>query len=155
MAIDPVKVAAAVAGGTSPVCATCKHYWRGQDKGLDRCVKQRHECGGPIRGLDFPLYDGPMTEDRMMTWCFMCAAEASYGVRVKGTHRVFGLCAKHLDRLPRLRPASEPTVVPQSLEVIGAHVSSSDRIIKPRLTLGKAIYEVEKYYADKEGREFT
>lgn len=152
MPMDPVSVAAAVSEGYSPICATCEHFWNARDRGLSICGMR---CGGPLGGLDFPEYKGPMTAERMAQWCFMCAREASYGVRVLGTGRVFGVCQEHLEAVATLRSASKEDLEAwPKIELLGAFVSDPSKLVRPGKSLVEAIYEVEKYYADKEGREF-
>jgi len=75
-------------------CATCSRYWEAKDKGLDFC-QPPSACAGPLSGLDFPHYRGPITQtDR---FCFVCGGISVYGVRAKsGTlTRTFGLCEVH------------------------------------------------------------
>lgn len=159
MPLNEVDVAAAIAEGFSPVCATCTHLMRARERGVSACGQS---CGGPLSGGDFSAYQGPMTMDRMAQWCFFCAAEASYGVRVQqsaalrnGSRRVFGVCAQHLERLVSLRPAGRTDDEPEPRLVLeGASEVDPARLLPARRkSLWECIYEVEEYYAGNGGRE--
>jgi hypothetical protein len=63
---------AAMATGVSFVCAHCEKFWWGVDRKLDGC-KAHHEkrkCGGPIKGLAFPEYVGPLN-GHLQNFCFV------------------------------------------------------------------------------------
>ena len=90
--IDKMKLA--VADGLSPVCASCRHYWRARDEGLPepQCASPS-PCGSPIAGLSFPHYDGPM-KNALAMWCFMCGGPADLVLIVEGAwERSIGICA--------------------------------------------------------------
>ena len=102
MPFDPAKVAAAVSGGLSVVCATCENYWEARDKGVPggRCMA-RDGCGSPIAGDVFHEYRGPMTQfDR---FCFVCGSAATHAVRVDQYVRVVGICSSHVEMAPFLK----------------------------------------------------
>ena len=142
-----------MASGLSAVCATCRKYWEGRDKGLPgtRCTS-RSRCGSPLAGDDFHEYDGLMGT-ALDSWCFVCGVKSDYGVRVKGHVRVIGICKAHLPMLRELRPVDK-LLAPPPIEVRteeGKLVS-----LKPppeKKSVAKAIFEVESYYAAKEGRK--
>lgn len=95
------QMKAAQAEGMSFICATCHRYWEGRAARADRCTA-KGPCRGPMGGGSFPEYDGPVTDLRR--WCFRCGVEASSGVRVAGTERIFGVCDRHLPDVSRLAP---------------------------------------------------
>lgn len=98
--LDEAKIRQVVGDGLSPVCATCTWYWRARDLQLSRCSDLHNgDCGGPIAGLDFPLYDGPM--ERLDKFCFACAAPASLAIKTPGTGRLVGVCKEHLSLIDR------------------------------------------------------
>lgn len=90
--IDEKKVAKAVSKGLSIVCATCSWYWKARDAGIpgDRCAAEK-PCGGPLSGLVFPEYDGPITQFSGI--CFVCGNPPDYGVWVNGD--LAGVCDTH------------------------------------------------------------
>lgn len=97
MPLDSSKVRLAIIQGMSPVCATCEHYGAAQDRGLDSCGKT---CGGPIVGMDFPLYKGPMT--RLDNFCFACVSRSDFVIKVPLGTKHIGVCNKHLTLLDRM-----------------------------------------------------
>ncbi len=66
------------------VCATCSRY---EDSGCNE------ECGGPLKGLAYPRYDGPVT---LANWCYVCGDEADAALVPNGAGPV-GCCRKHLE----------------------------------------------------------
>jgi hypothetical protein len=107
--MDPIKIALAVDGGLSIVCATCERYWGARDRGIpgDTCLSER-PCGGPISGDTFSNYRGPMTQfDR---FCFACGGSATKALRVKGHVRPIGCCDEHIELVRKLKPENRPAV---------------------------------------------
>lgn len=156
MPLDPVKVGLAVADGVSTVCSTCTKYWRGRDLGLPdgKCTTQSR-CGSPLAGGDFHDYEGPIAD--FSVWCFVCGQSATHGVRLVGKKRQFGMCDEHVKWLAQMEAVNGPE---GNLGVLVNGVSGvirPEQLLKKRAkqTLGELIYEVESYYAKKEGREFT
>ena len=82
--MDPIKVALAVQGGLSPICATCNKYWKAREQNVPdgRCLAV-DGCGGPLVGDDFHEYEGPMTD--FSRWCFVCGEDAHAVVSVNKT----------------------------------------------------------------------
>lgn len=131
MPLDPVKVATAVAGGLSAVCATCERYWEARDKGIpgDTCLAT-DGCGSPIAGDVFHEYRGPMTQfDR---FCFACGNQATHAVRVDLYVRVVGVCTEHVKLVQTLKPEGKraPNVVVVSKDG-ELKISEDDRPKKP------------------------
>lgn len=112
MPMDAVKIAAAVSGGLSIVCATCEKYWSARDKGIagDSCLSV-DGCGSPIAGDVFHEYRGPMTQ--FDSFCFVCGDRATHAVRVSTHVRVIGVCSEHMQLVKTLKPEGKqaPTVV--------------------------------------------
>jgi hypothetical protein len=104
--MNPRLIAAEVATGVSPVCATCNKYWEGRANGLPRpkCVAQK-PCGSPIAGDTFSEYEGPMTD--FTGWCFMCAGNSDFAVKVRDEARLIGVCKAHVGRLNELQAAEQ------------------------------------------------
>ncbi len=107
-------------------------------------------CGSPLKGDDFHEYSGPI--DDFGRWCFVCGEDATHGVRVKGRVRSVGMCTNHLKYLTELRSVDAIDVAVQS-EVRGPRTTVGvERLIQSKKkTLGQSIYEVESYFAKKNG----
>lgn len=146
--MDPARVGVAVSRGVSIVCATCKRYWEGREKGLPepKCTT-KSSCGSPFAGMTFPQYDGPITD--FARWCFVCGTTSDYGVRVQDSDRTIGMCRDHIRMLEELEPVGvngKPVK-----EIVSSEGSvPRNRIFKVhKKTLSEAIAEVEAYYASK------
>jgi hypothetical protein len=133
MALEAAKVGLAVQQGLNVVCATCEHYWNALDRGARTCGKS---CGGLAVGKSFPAYKGPIRD--MTRQCFVCG-ETTVHV-AKHPKRNFGVCARH------------EGMVAKWCGEFGIAFETVKRIYKKK-TLGQAIFEVENYFAQKEGRE--
>jgi hypothetical protein len=155
MPLNVLKIAEAVQGGLSPVCATCRKYWMARERGVpgDRCLS-RDNCAGPAGGDDFHEYEGPMSD--FSRWCFACGEEAAFGVQVHARVRTIGVCKNHVRMLAEIRPlkqdGTEADDAPKYL------IKSKDGALTIREILGpekpsliKAILEVEDFYANKGG----
>lgn len=106
-------VAIEVAGGTSFVCAMCHRYWRGKEireQGQkiravvvgQRCTAQEN-CGSPIVGDVFHLYEGPLTN--FEKYCFVCGSPARYGIKVRELLRKIGVCENHVKIMEEVKGA--------------------------------------------------
>ena len=146
------KIEKVVAAGTSIVCATCRHFWEARDKSRPNCGEK---CGGPIAGKDFPQYKGPLNGDRLRDWCFVCGQDSGYGLKIPESSRIIGVCEAHLEYLVRLRPSKDTRSRGSLFATDGDTTIQVHRLIRsPKKTLIEEIYEVEKYFAEKEGRTF-
>lgn len=92
-------------------CAFCKKLWKAKAKGFDECVvafMPEKSCGGPIAGMSFPMYEGPLSITALATRCFRCGEPAVEAVtsRLQPT-RYIGVCKKHLLLLERLVPVDD------------------------------------------------
>lgn len=145
MPLDPLLVEATIKSGLSAVCATCRKYWEGREKGLPepRCTAQT-SCGSPLAGDDFHEYDGPITEfDR---WCFVCAESSRYGVSVRGRKRIVGVCDKHVRLLADLKPVAMDVAAPVIRSATGASYQPEELIPREKPSLFAAIQEAEKSF---------
>lgn len=145
MPLDPLLIDAAVRGGLSAVCATCSKYWEGRDKGLpEPTCTAKGRCGSPLAGDDFREYDGPMVA--FERYCFVCAENSRYGVRVRGRPRTIGVCEKHISMLTTLRPVSGPaaSMVVQGSD--GKQARPEEVVPEPKKTLFQTIAETEKQF---------
>jgi len=140
MPLNVLDIRSVVAKGVSSVCATCSRFWKGRDVGLPfpSCTAER-PCGGPIAGLDFPEYDGPLTEfDR---FCFVCGGTGVYGVKIPNRTKVIGMCRPHLSLLDRLCVEDEGTSPIEVHSAKGIIIPIGGRLT--RRTLVEEIYETE------------
>jgi hypothetical protein len=153
VSLDPVKVGLAVQHGLSVVCSTCTRYWEGRDHRLPepQCTA-KDGCASPLGGDDFHEYAGPLAD--LARWCFRCGQPSGYLIVLADpTKRRVGVCAEHVSMFSDLRPVTGPTPDvrlrgPDSL------VRPQDLVPRRRRSLVASIMEVERYYADKDGREF-
>lgn len=149
MPLDPHLVEAAIKSGLSAVCSTCRKYWEGREKGLPepRCTAVS-KCGSPLAGDDFHEYDGPMTEfDR---WCFVCAKESKYGLKVRSGKRLIGVCDVHVRLLADLKPVDAAVLSGPILRSASGHsLRPEDVIPKRKPSLAQAIADAEKSFESK------
>jgi predicted DNA-binding antitoxin AbrB/MazE fold protein len=147
--MDTVKVGLAVQSGVSVVCATCKYYWEGREKGLEgaQCTVDK-PCGSPLVGMDFPFYCGPI--DDFGRWCFVCGSAPLYFLSVPHSERVIGICEQHLEMLKSLRPVSLKNKV--EVRVRNHRVDTTVKeLLKHPKTLIAAILQTEAEWADVDG----
>jgi|GEM_PF-3111701 len=101
--LDKMKVELEIKkNGISAVCAWCLKYWnaRGHDDANSssyRCQSAR-PCGGPMQGMAFPEYEGPM-KGHLDSFCYICGGEPDACVAIHGKGMV-GVCKnrKHADK---------------------------------------------------------
>ena len=146
MPISERGIREAMARRVSCICATCERYWEARDRGIpnDQCMSAG-ECGSPIAGDSFSQYKGPMTQfDR---WCFVCAAEAEFGVKPIDHSRVVGVCRDHIRLIDDLVPVG----VDSSNRVVSVQSPKGVVLLKDipkKKTLGEVIRETEKTWAE-------
>jgi len=150
-----VKVALAVQGGLSVVCATCHRYWEGRDRGLlgDQCTS-RTPCGSPLSGDDFHEYAGPMTA--FDQWCFVCGDSPACVIAKPSSSRRFGVCEKHKRMLPTLKPTNmQLPQEAQALVNIGGGIEKSlSTLLAPRKkTVWERIAETEAEFEKTEAEK--
>jgi hypothetical protein len=116
MALDPIKIAVAMADGLSAVCATCTKYWEARDRDLPghQCLSTER-CGSPLAGDCFHEYEGPISD--LSKLCFVCGEPSKYGLRVGQLIRTIGACAEHVQMVHKVQ-AKGRELVP--LKVNGA-----------------------------------
>jgi hypothetical protein len=144
--LDPFLVEAAVASGLSAVCSTCRKYWEGRERGLPepRCTAVS-KCGSPLAGDDFHEYEGPMREfDR---WCFVCAKESKYALKMREGKRLIGVCDTHVRMLADLKPVDATVMGGPILRSASGHsLLPEDVIPKRKPSLAQAIADAEKSF---------
>ena len=141
--MDPIKVALAVQGGLSPICATCNKYWKAREQNVPdgRCLAV-DGCGGPLVGDDFHEYEGPMTD--FSRWCFVCGEDAHAVVSVKGKNRLIGVCSKHMPMLRDLKPVGRDQKSPIVVKTEDGRVLTVDEFVGPKKqSLFQKIEEIE------------
>lgn len=103
-----------LAKGYAFPCACCEKLWSAQARGMDACeaALSGQDCGGPIAGMSFPLYQGPLTIQSLATRCFICGEPADEAVTTPAQQERFvGVCKRHVPTLDRL-------VVDEDLHII-------------------------------------
>lgn len=87
------QVDLAIKGGMSAVCAWCLKYWNAREHDKKavawRCQSSK-PCGGPMQGMAFPEYEGPM-QGRLASFCYICGADADAAVEIHGKG-IVGVC---------------------------------------------------------------
>jgi len=86
-----------IQSGTSFVCAHCEHFWWGVDNRYEGCkaIHDHIECSGPLRGMAFPNYKGPL-EGHLSKYCFVCGhTPDATAIAREGGARV-GVCTEHI-----------------------------------------------------------
>jgi hypothetical protein len=73
--------------GLSAVCAWCEHWHNAKERGDIASCGMR--CGGPVSGMGFPRYKGPV-EMVLASFCFICGKSASAAVEIFGN--TIGVC---------------------------------------------------------------
>ena len=99
--------------GTSFVCAHCERFWWGVDHDHDGCqaVHDGVDCSGPLRGMCFPYYKGPL-ERQLSKFCFVCGSEPSANAVAKKGGGRCGVCEGHLKLLrTHSAPGEQPPFV--------------------------------------------
>lgn len=94
-----------LAEGYAFPCATCQKLWRARERGMEACEAALGglDCGGPISGQSFPLYEGPLTPQALATHCFFCGDQAAEAVTTpEQPTRFVGVCKRHIPTLDRL-----------------------------------------------------
>lgn len=135
------------------MCATCKRYWEGRERGLPRpqCTSLE-ACGSPIAGDTFSQYDGPMSD--FTGWCFMCARNSDYAVKVREERRLIGVCREHVRALNDLIAVEKPDMA--SLLVMhstAGRVPLLQLLPKPKKGLFQVIAETEAEFAAEDARK--
>jgi hypothetical protein len=89
-----------LAKGMAFPCAVCVKMWAALDKGSEVCevgLNGTH-CGGPMVGMSFPFYEGALSRDVLVKFCFRCGDPASKLVEPTDGG-IIGVCEKHLSML--------------------------------------------------------
>lgn len=149
----------AARSGLSVVCASCELYWEARDKGIlgDRCLA--HDgCGSPLANGTFHEYRGPLTEDALKRFCFVCGSPAAKGLRRTGDPRMIGVCEEHFEWMndPAMRrplPADITDKEPKNYLGIDPKDLNGHQLPREHSLLG-TILKTEKEWADRAGYEF-
>jgi hypothetical protein len=148
--MNPKLIAAEVASGVSPVCATCKRFWEGRANDLPRpkCTAKKH-CGSPIVGDTFSEYEGPMTD--FTGWCFMCAGNSDYAVKVRSEERLIGVCKAHVSKLNELQGGTqEDATAVLMIHTPQERVPLLQLLPRPKKGLLQAIMATEAEWAEED-----
>ena len=90
-----------VRNGLSFICANCENFWWSYEKKLDKCRVHYigDRCGGPLVGMAFPKYKGPLIA-AMSSFCFVCGNAAELSVSI-GKVKCLGVCKKHSEMIDK------------------------------------------------------
>lgn len=78
-------------------CARAYEDARDNNKPFNGCG--RYDCGSPLRGLDFPHYEGPLLSGSLAlaNYCFICGNQSNATISVNNSLRRLGMCKYHLE----------------------------------------------------------
>lgn len=100
--------------GVSFTCAHCVKFWWGIDNEAEGCKAkfEGKECAGPISGLAFPEYEGPL-EGNQIHFCFMCGKKPDAAAVAKNAGgKRLGICKECAERCRSLsRPCHKPPFI--------------------------------------------
>jgi len=107
--IPQEQVLAALRLGYAFPCAMCVKLHRANDLGHEQCMASvdGKDCGGPLSGLGFPEYDGPLTREMIAKLCFRCGHPASKVVEGNKGPGLVGVCKRHLPVLSRVMESGD------------------------------------------------
>jgi len=105
--IETDDIVKAVRSGVAFPCAMCLNWWRAKEEKKESCMvfTGGKPCGGPMAGMAFPMYKGPLVDSNWTDFCFVCGEEVVAAVEVKGSDRMLGVCKKHVGLLEKLKPS--------------------------------------------------
>lgn len=100
------------------ICRFCTNMAEQWDKGVKVC---QLKCGGPKKGMSYPLYKGPMTAPFIQAHCFVCGEHAEMRMEVKATPDSpkvlfdLGICLRHL---PIFDPSQSKPAHPAQIGIV-------------------------------------
>ena len=99
------------------VCRMCSRMAEQWAKGQKTC---NEPCGGPRKGMTFPLYSGPMTPSYIKDYCFVCGegADMTASVQEETGGLELGVCKRHLVFLGIEPEGLEKPPTPEQLGVV-------------------------------------
>jgi hypothetical protein len=150
MPFDPTKVAVAIAGGLSAVCASCERYWAAREGGLPgHLCGTKTGCGSPMVGDVFHEYEGPM-KGSLRNWCFVCGSKSRFGIKVRGKLGVIGVCEAHVHYVKQYAVKAKPVEAPPDVR----DAAGVEPVMEPpKKGLLSTIMEEEAKYAAGDGLE--
>jgi len=120
METEMEKVKHLMALGFAFPCACCEKLWRKFDAGRHPSKELYCEgfdlgltCGGPVAGLSFPHYEGPLTRQTIAMSCYHCGKPANKIFQADLDGGYVGACNEHAKALiPECINAIEPEKKP-------------------------------------------
>jgi hypothetical protein len=99
------------------VCRMCSRMAEQWAKGQTQCAEK---CGGPRKGMTFPMYRGPMTSSYIRNYCFVCGecADMTATVQEEDAGLELGVCKRHLIFLGIEPEKLEKPPAPEQLGVV-------------------------------------
>lgn len=94
--------------GYSFTCSMCTKLWKTKTDTFDGCEARllNQVCTGPMSGMSFPLYQGPLTDSARTDLCFRCGIESNYGLKMGIDNQIIGVCESHFKELTLYRQQS-------------------------------------------------
>lgn len=96
-----------------------------------------------MSGGDFHEYKGPLVN--FSGFCFVCADKPKYGIRVKNSVRVLGVCEKHSQLLYQLKVKGKTAVA--------VNFTGAPKEVVRKKTLGEAMAETEAEWAAEDAKK--
>lgn len=93
-------------------CAHCLKFWWGVENGVEGCkaVHEKKPCGGPISGMAYPEYEGPL-KGYLDRYCFVCGKKSEM-VAQADSGGLVGVCSDHVHVLNEYsKPGEKPPFV--------------------------------------------
>jgi hypothetical protein len=99
------------------ICRMCPRMAEQWAKGQKNCHEQ---CGGPRKGMTFPMYNGPMTPSYIKNYCFVCGecADMTASVQEESAGLELGICKRHMTFLGIESEKLEKPTAPEQLGVV-------------------------------------
>jgi hypothetical protein len=148
---DPRSLAHTRETGVSAVCSHCKRYWEGRALRAPSCTATL-ACAGPLGGLDFPEYEGVLTELDLASFCLMCGAPAAATMQAHGRPRKLGVCRVCAHKLARMRATDLIQTEPPAIITMEGKTRPLARLIPPlpKKNLARAIMDAEDFFDDRD-----
>ena len=99
------------------VCRMCSRMAEQWAKEQKTC---NEPCGGPRKGMAFPMYRGPMTPSYIKNYCFVCGegADMTATVQEEDAGLELGVCKRHLVFLGIKPETLEKPPAPEQLGIV-------------------------------------
>ncbi len=113
------KVPIVMREGVGFTCAHCERFWWGHARNSAcQAAVTGAECAGPLAGLGFPEYKGPL-KGNLDKFCFVCGGSPAAIALARGT--AIGVCKKHVKMLGEYSRENErpPFISHKRVDIVG------------------------------------